>query len=201
MLLYKAYHLFLLLQVLRREAPRARVTIVDLRPDEVVDALDQGAIDLAIGYFLGMPNWAHQQNVRDTSYVCAVRSDHPKIGNALSLQQFLACQHAMYDTRGSLHNSVEVALARLNLTRDVALRVPRFTALPFLVMQSDLIATVPEDLGAMFSKLIGIKTFRPPMALGNFQIKQYWHDRLHSEPAYKWLRRVVHSSSQTLPRY
>ena len=189
------------LQVLRREAPRARVTIVDLRPDEVVDALDQGAIDLAIGYFLGMPNWAHQQNVRDTSYVCAVRSDHPKIGNALSLQQFLACQHAMYDTRGSLHNSVEVALARLNLTRDVALRVPRFTALPFLVMQSDLIATVPEDLGAMFSKLIGIKTFRPPMALGNFQIKQYWHDRLHSEPAYKWLRRVVHSSSQTLPRY
>lgn len=186
------------LKYLRETAPRARITILDLRPDEVVDALDRGDVDLAIGYFLGMPNWAHQQNLRNTSYVCAVRKDHPRIGNSLTLEQFLQCRHAMYDTSGSLHNRVEQALAKINRTRDVALTVPRFSALPFLVMHSDLIVTVPEDLGVLFSKLIDIKILRPPLQLASFQIKQYWHERLHAEPAHKWFRQVVRSMSEDI---
>ena len=189
-----------ILQNMRQAAPKAKLTIIDLRPDEVVSALDHGDVDLAIGYFLGMPNWAHQQNLRNTSYVCAVRSDHPKIGNSLSLAQFLDCRHAMYDTSGSLHNRVEQALAQLNLTRDVALTVPRFAALPFLVMHSDLIVTLPEDLGVMFSKLINIKIFPPPLPLATFQIKQYWHERLNAEPAHKWMRQVVRKMSGALER-
>jgi DNA-binding transcriptional LysR family regulator len=55
------------LAYLNEHAPGSRLTIFDLRPDEVVPALDSGAIDLAIGYFLGMPNWAHQQSVRSTT--------------------------------------------------------------------------------------------------------------------------------------
>lgn len=186
------------LRYLSEHAPGARLTVPDLRPDEVVDALDRGDIDLAIGYFLGMPNWAHQQTIRHTSYVCAVRSDHPEIRDALSLDQFLHAKHGMYWTTGSPHGIVEQTLAKLNLSREVALRVPRFSALPFLIEQTDLVVTIPQDLGLAFSRMIRIKLFAPPLPLPNFEIKQYWHERHHAEPAYRWLRKVVKQESANL---
>ncbi len=176
---------------LSEHAPGARLSIFDLRPDEVIPALDSGAIDLAVGYFLGMPNWAHQQVVRNTSYVCAVRGDHPVIRNSLSLDQFVNAKHGMYWTSGSPHSAVEEALARLDLTRDVMLRLPRFSALPFFISQSDLIMTIPEDLGVGFSRMINIKLFKPPLKLPNFEIRQYWHERHHADPANKWLRNII----------
>lgn len=182
------------------QAPHAKISIVDLRPNEVVDALDSGEIDLAIGYFLGMPNWARQQTIRKTSYVCAVRSNHPDIGDDLSLEQYLRAKHGMYSTSGSPHSVVDEMLARMNLTRDVTLRVPRFAALPFLIARSDLLVTIPEDLGLAFSRLIDIKLFPPPMPLGHFEIKQYWHERHHAEPAFQWLRSVVRRETQHLVR-
>ena len=190
----------LVLKYMREKAPHARLTILDLRPDEVVEALDSGEIDLAVGYFLGMPNWAHQQSVRRTSYVCAVCKDHPDIGDSLSLEQFLRAKHGMYWTSGSPHGIVEEKLAQLDLTRDVLLRIPRFAALPFLIAQSDLVVTIPEDLGLAFSDLINIKLFPPPLKLPNFEIRQYWHERHHVAPANKWLRTVIKNETSNLPR-
>lgn len=181
-------------------APHARISVIDLRPDEVVDALDRGDIDLAVGYFLGMPNWARQQTIRRTQYVCAVRAGHPQIRDSLSLVQFLQAKHGMYATSGSPHSVVDETMARLNLSRDLTLRVPRFSALPFLIAQSDLIVTIPEDLGNTFSKLMDIRLFPPPFALEPFEIKQYWHERLHAEPAFQWLRHVVHRETGNVAR-
>lgn len=91
-------------------------------------------------------------------------------------------------------------LAGMNLTRDVTLRVPRFAALPILIARSDLIVTIPEDLGLAFKGLIDIKLFPPPVPFGQFQIKQYWHERHHAEPAFQWLRQVVRRETLHLAR-
>ena len=176
---------------LREHAPMARLTVIDLRADEVVDALDNGEVDLAIGYFLGMPNWARQQNLRKTRYVTLVRQGHPVVGNQLTLDKFLQCRHAIFSGRGAQHYNIDQALAQQGLTRDVTLTVPRLAALPFLIAGSDLITTVPEDLAIMFCKLLPVRMFDPPLELAPFQIRQYWHQRLHDEPAYRWLREVV----------
>ena len=183
---------------MNEHAPQAKLTILDLRPDEVVDALDSGTIDLAVGYFLGMPNWAHQQLIRHTSYVCAVRNDHPDIQRSLSMDQFLKAKHGMYWTTGSPHSAVEEALAKLDLTHEVALRVPRLSALPFLIAQSDLIVTIPEDLGQAFGKLINIKLFKPPLKLPNFEIRQYWHERHHADAANKWMRTIIKNETNNM---
>ena len=120
-----------------------------------------------------------------------MRGDHPDIHASLSLEQFLNAKHGMYWTSGSPHGTVEETLARLDLTRDVMLRLPHFSALPFFIAQSDLIVTIPEDLGVAFSHLINIKLFKPPLRLPNFEIRQYWHERHHADPANKWLRNIV----------
>ena len=72
--------------------------------------------------------------------------------------------------------------------------------MPFLIATSDLIATIPEDLGQTFSRLLDIKLFPPPFALAPFEIKQYWHERHHAEPAFQWLRSVVRKETGAIAR-
>lgn len=171
-------------------APRTTLTIIDLRHDEVVPALDGGRIDLAVGYFADMPNWARQQSLRITSYVCAVRRDHPVIGETLSLEQFRNAKHCVYRTSGSSHNALDRSIARGTLRRSVPLLVPNFTVIPFVIAESDLIATIPEDLAATFGSMMNIRLLPPPLALPRFRRKQYWHERNHMDPAFRWLRKV-----------
>lgn len=188
-----------LMAYLREHAPMARLTVIDLRPDEVVNALDSGHVDVAIGYFLGMPNWARQQTLRNTRYVTLTKNNHPLVGATLNREKFLQCRHAIYTSTGALYYGIEQALAQHSLTRDVVLTVPRFAALPFLIAETDLIATVPEDLGNMFCGLLPLKQFKPPIDLAPFQIKQYWHQRLHDEPAYRWLRELIYKLTSNFP--
>jgi DNA-binding transcriptional LysR family regulator len=122
------------------------------------------------------------------------------VGRELTLERFLQLRHAMYWTTGSQYRAVEHALATLNLSHDVMLRAPRFSALPFLIARSDLVVTVPEDLGVAFARLLPVKVFEPPLPLGSFQIKQYWHARLHAEPAHRWLRKLVREETGKLGR-
>ena len=172
-------------------ATHAQLTVMDIRQDEVVSALDNGEIDLAIGHFVGVPNWARQQFLRSTSYVCAMRSDHPDIDETLSLAQFLNARHALYWTHESTYGRLDEMLAKRGYTRDIALRIPRLAAIPFAVATSDLLVTIPEDLGMLFQKFLPIKLLPMPLALPGIQIKQYWHERLHADPGHRWLRNVV----------
>ncbi|KAB7585090.1 LysR family transcriptional regulator [Verminephrobacter eiseniae] len=180
-----------IVQLLNQDAPHTQLTVIDLRQDEVVNALDVGEIDLAIGYFVGVPNWARQQHLRDTSYVCAMRKDHPSIGDTMTLTQYLNARHAMYWTHGSTYGRLDEALAKRGFSRDIAVRIPRLGAIPFLAAFSDFVVTIPEDLGLLFRDLIPIKLVPVPISLPSFQVKQYWHERLHADSAHKWLRTLI----------
>lgn len=78
--------------------------------------------------------------------------------------------------------------------------MPRFASLPFLIAESDPIITIPEDLGVAFSRMLPIRLFPPPMPLPHFEIKQYWHERHHAEPAYRWLRQLVKCETDKIGR-
>lgn len=186
------------LQRFTREAPQASLSVVDLRPDEVAEALDSGKVDLAVGYFRVMPDWARQQPLRSSSYICAVRKNHSKIREKLTMNDFLAAKHGVYSTSGSSHNNVEQLLLRLKIKRDVVLRIPNFAALVLLIGQSDMVVTLPEDLGFVFSGLANIKLFPPPMPLGKFSIHQYWHERQHESAEFKWFRSIFKGEAANL---
>ena len=117
----------------------------------------------------------------------------------LTLEGFLAERHCAYWTSGSSHNKVEQTLSRKKLTRDVAFRSPNFTSMLLLASQSDMIATVPEDLAFTFSRIFDIRIHAPPVAFPRFEIRQYWHERQHADPASKWLRRLFRAVADGLP--
>ena len=84
-------------------------------------------------------------------------------------------------------------LAERGLERRVALRVTNFLIAPVVVCQTDLVSTMPVRLARRLTKTYPLRLLPPPIALPRFDYAMFWHPRLDSDPAQRWLREVVGS--------
>lgn len=182
-----------LLRPLRERAPGASVLSVTLPPKELEEAMGSGDVDLAVGYFPDLTKSGfHQQRLFANPYVCIMRPDHP-IGNRLSLKDFLAASHAVVHPEGRSVEVFERALEARRLARRIVLRIPHFMSVPYIIMESDLIVTVPLPVGRSFAKMIKLKMVPLPIRLPKVDLKQHWHARFHRDPVNQWLRGLIHN--------
>jgi DNA-binding transcriptional LysR family regulator len=77
---------------------------------------------------------------------------------------------------------------KTSLQRTVAVRVPSFLSVPYLLATSDLIATVPERLAQQACQPFGLVALKHPVAVPEFEVKMFWHRRVHQDAASQWLR-------------
>jgi len=177
---------------LKAVAPGANIRTVSTPPGELVDAMQSGEVDLAVGYFPGLQGAAiYQQRLFSHSFVCILRKDHPLSGGQITKKQFLEAQHAVVHQEGKSHELFEEALAAQGLRRRIVLSIPHFLAVPLVIAESDLIVTVPYAIGVSFAKMANLKLARPPIAPGPAEVKQHWHARFHHDQVNRWIRGVV----------
>ncbi|AJW94069.1 LysR family transcriptional regulator [Burkholderia gladioli] len=182
-----------LLQELARRAPRANLRSVSLPHAEIERGLEAGSVDLAVGYFpdLGGSNF-FQQRLFTHRFICLMRRGHPLAGKPLTLEQFLACGHAVVRAEGRSQEILEQHLAKARLQRRAVLETPHFMSLPFILGRTDLIATVPHAIGyAYVAEHASITLVEPPLPLPRFDLRQHWHRKYHNDPRTAWLRGMV----------
>ncbi|WP_025100776.1 LysR family transcriptional regulator [Burkholderia sp. A1] len=182
-----------LLQELARRAPRANLRSVSLPHAEIERGLEAGGVDLAVGYFpdLGGSNF-FQQRLFTHRFICLMRRGHPLAGKPLTLEQFLACGHAVVRAEGRSQEILEQHLAKARLQRRAVLETPHFMSLPFILGRTDLIATVPHAIGyAYAAEHASITLVEPPLPLPRFDLRQHWHRKYHNDLRTAWLRGMV----------
>jgi DNA-binding transcriptional LysR family regulator len=181
-----------ILDYLRLHAPRTSVRSVNLRPRALAEALEDGEVDLAIGYFPDVKgNGYFQQRLFSSGFVCLVRGDHPKVGSTLTRADFLTLGHAVVQAEGRSQEMFEEYLRKHGIQRRVVLHVPHFMSIPLVIAKSDLVVTVPRALGSAFASLSPLKLVKPPFALPQFPLKQHWHRRFHKDARNIWLRAMI----------
>jgi len=92
---------------------------------------------------------------------------------------------------GKSHELFEEALAAQGLRRRVVLSIPHFLAIPLIIAESDLIVTVPYAIATSFAKMGNLKMLRPPIEVGQPEVKQHWHARFHHDVVNRWIRSVI----------
>jgi DNA-binding transcriptional LysR family regulator len=190
-----------LLNRLVQVAPNLDLRVIQLPREAYQDALASGEADLAIGFLPALKTGVYQQRLFADTHICLVRSGHPSIKKGLSLSQFCSASHVLIEPPGSRlsGHSVQTSttsllerhLSTLGITRRVVLRVPHFTVVPAIVQQTDLITTLPSYVLSYTRNLPNLKAFKLPFAVPSYDIKQFWHERKHKDPANRWLRAVV----------
>ena len=182
-----------LLERLRAQAPNAWIRSVSMAPHLIAQELESGEIDLAIGYFPDLNrNSFYQQRLFTHAFACLLRAGHARRARRLSLDDFLAMEHAVVRAEGRSQEIFERFLDRKKIRRKIALLTPHFLSLPMIIARSDLIATVPHALAVYFSRLSpALAIARPPFDIAGFDLKQHWHRKFHNDSRGRWLRAQV----------
>lgn len=186
-----------LLSRLQQLAPQIKLSCASYATSELTAGLADGSIDLAVGYFPDLDGDAFfRQRFYTHTYACMARRGHPllsgkKRGSAMSMQDFLAQGHAVVGSPARSNTLLEQFLERKGLRRNVVLRTPHHLALPAVIENTDLIATLPLAAGARFAQAGTVQLLRLPFEPPSFGVQQHWHRRVHQDPRHRWLRELM----------
>jgi DNA-binding transcriptional LysR family regulator len=184
-----ASHITLLPQILaavREAAPG--VVLEAARIDELMpQALQSGEADLALGLIPSLESGFYQQTLFRQDFICLAAPRHPRIEKTLTLAQYQAEAHIGI-VSGTGQQLLEEAVKQFGLERRVMLRLPGFLGLTGILAASDLIVTLPRQIGETLAALGGLQVHACPFPIPPFFVKQHWHARYNHDTANRWLR-------------
>jgi DNA-binding transcriptional LysR family regulator len=176
-----------LLARLSRAAPGIDLKVLPLGIG--IDRLVRGEVDLFFAPVVDhLPAGVRVEALADDRFVCMVARQHPFARRAPTLARFLEARHALIAPFGERGGFVDDALAAMGKERHVALVLPHFLVMPFLIASSDLVLTLAERIARTYAHLLRIALFEPPLRLPGFTIGFYWHQRDLHDPALAWFR-------------
>jgi DNA-binding transcriptional LysR family regulator len=186
-----------LVQLLEAEAPALDIRILP-SAGQAQEQLDLGEIDFAAAAFGDAPDrFGHAMLVED-QYACIMHRDHPLAEGALTPQRFAAADHLLVSPRGDGRGFIDDELARLGLTRRVALSVNHFAAAPHIVAATRLVLTAPRRvLTALLTPDLVIRDCPLPAPLAFRRLDLIWHARLSAGPAHDWMRTAIARAAGT----
>ncbi len=182
-----------LLAKLAIEAPRLEVRVRGIfGKDEVVDLLDSGEASLALSVPVHASARILTRLLLREGFVCIARPGHPAFANEADVAAFAAAPHLLVSPEGDRAGLVDRKLAALGLARRVVLSLPQFLVAPFVVADTDLIATLAARVARRFAAAnLGIVVHEPPVALPDWPLAMMWHRRVNDHPATVWLRDCI----------
>ncbi|NYD91288.1 LysR family transcriptional regulator [Sphingomonas melonis] len=175
------------------EAPRLEVRVRGIfGKDEVVDLLDSGEVSLAISVSVDTSARILTRPLFREGFACIARDGHPAFANGAGIEAFAAAPHLLVSPEGDRTGLVDRKLATIGLARRVVLSLPQFLVAPFVVAETDLIATVAARVARRFAAAnLGIVVHEPPIALSDWPLAMMWHRRVDDHPATVWLRDCI----------
>lgn len=197
-----------LVEIIERDAPGVSMRVVPLTTRDPRRLLDEGQMDLAVGFFPavladltaqaqqgGMAPFEHQR-LYHGEYVCVMRQGHPLAKGKLTLERYCEAHHMLVSFSGRPYGFVDEALAALGLKRRVVITVNQFFTAGRVVTHSDLVTVLPRH----FVKITGIAdqlVLRDlPLEVPPVHGDSLWHRRQGQRSDHAWLRLAVAAAAR-----
>lgn len=172
----------------RAVAPHVRLKARSI-DKQTAQIMESGEADLAIGLLSDLGKGFYQQSLYSQDWVCLVSPRHPRIQEALTLAAYE--QEAHVDViPGTGHRMLSVALESKGIHRRVELELPGYLGLSVIVGSTDLLVTLPRQMGETLAGLGDLKVYPCPFFIPSFTVKQHWHTRVHHDAGNRWLRGI-----------
>lgn len=177
--------------MLRKKSPGIRLSVTPPLTERLSENLARGRLDLSVSVPELVDPGLPRSILYSERYVCIGRSAHPLKSGKISLKQFCSFDHLIVSpTRGSFSGPTDDALAELGVDRRVVISLPSFQTLLKTVQTDDFLALVPERMLRSFD--VGLKVFRPPVQIPNFDVIVCWHQIADKDPVLNWVKSLLH---------
>lgn len=195
-----------LMRQLSRTAPHINLRVTPVNRTDIGRLLNTGAVDLVVGWFDALPPELRRRLLLREDGGLVVRAGHPLTEGPLTLDRVNTFDHVVvdltaeedargdgfYEDRGLIRR---VWMERLVLqsrgeaerTARVALSLPHFSAVPFFLHGSDLVATLPGRLARWATADGSLVNLGPLIMPDTVDIELAWHSRAEKDAGLAWL--------------
>ncbi len=189
---------FLLLPTLynyiEKHAPAIELSIKHILPTNEKIILESNDIDLAIfssSHFEHLKNASYEILFRE-KMVCLGKKNHPLFKSTLTLKKYLSAKHiGLILKNNNTSHLVDAVLQNLGYQRNIALRTTNIVPALYTVLNSHLIATIPESLATEAARLFKAKIKPCPFIIPPITFVQAWHAFTELDEGCLWLRKTV----------
>jgi DNA-binding transcriptional LysR family regulator len=192
-----------LVEIMERDAPGISVRVLPLTTRDPRRMLEEGVIDLAVGYFpavladmtaqeqaTGMGGF-ESERLYDGVYVCVMRKGHPLAAQPLTLERFCAARHMLVSFSGRPFGFIDEALAAIGQSRRVVLTVNQFFTAGLVVETSDLLTVLPKHFIGSTGRSGALEQRDLPFHVPPVHVDALWHRRQGQRSDHAWLRGAV----------
>ena len=182
-----------LLPRLRETAPGVTVVTAPLGT-RTLRGLESGAVDLAVGQLTTTPFGFYRRTILTDQFVCLLRADHPALHPALrggtpEAERLAGLRHVVIappalEEPGLVYDAV----AMLEVPDPSPVAVQNTMAAAMLVAETDMVLTIPRRTATRIARMLPLAVTAPPAPLPAYELSLVWHERLHRDSNYAWLR-------------
>ena len=101
---------------------------------------------------LAARNFRHRR-LSKHGFACLMRAGHPLWKHRLTLSAYLSAEHIVIRSEGRSQELLERFIERRRMRRKAAVYTSHVLSVPFIVMESDLLATLPYAVATRFASL------------------------------------------------
>lgn len=179
-----------LMEYCAQHAPGVRIDSLRLSGADLRREMDAGRVDLAIGAFEDLGSGSMQRMLFRQGYATLFRRGHPTAHEGMGLKAFRAERHLVV-SHAAPYGQVNQSLEKAGVALDAHFSVPHFSAVPYIVSTTNLLATVPRKLADSVATYFRLGLMVPPVRVPALQTNLYWHRRFHRDSGNQWLRAMM----------
>jgi DNA-binding transcriptional LysR family regulator len=192
-----------LVEIFERDAPGVSLRCLPLTTRDPRRLLDDGQIDLAVGFFPAvladltaqtqagnMAGFDHQR-LYDGHYVCVMREGHPLADEPMTLERYLSARHLLVSFSGRPYGFMDEALASLGKKRRVVLTVNQFFTAGRVVATSDLLTVLPRHFIEVTGREQELAHRELPFEVAPVHVDALWHRRQGQRSDHAWFRQAL----------
>src|SRR5262249_36246127 len=144
--------------------PRARLRAIGIDSLVLLGGLAGPEIDVVVGPEEG-DGEIHVEKLFEQNAILICREGHPALAKGSDSKNIASVRHVAIEMAPGqgLRDLAGVGYARAGVTRDVAMRVPTFSAAAAVVAATDLVAMVPASLFDTMGPLLRLRALPSPI--------------------------------------
>jgi DNA-binding transcriptional LysR family regulator len=197
-----------LVEIIETDAPGVSMRVLPLTTRDPRKLLDEGGIDLAVGFFPavladltaqaqtgGIAAFDHQR-LYVGEYVCVMRDGHPLARGPMTLKRYCDAHHLLVSFSGRPFGFVDQALASHGQKRRIVLTVNQFFTAGRVVATSDLLTVLPRHFVSVTGMAEQLTVRELPFAVPPVHVDALWHRRQGQRSDHAWLRLAVAAAAR-----
>ncbi len=188
-------------------APQIDLRVFPLNRPDVARQLDDGRIDLVMGWFSDLPDRTRRATVVVEKEAVIVRAGHPLTREPVTRERLLAFPHVVVELTGpdeatadgflddrGVWRRVWIERLLIDTSADdqaavgrVAVSVPHYAAVPPLLHVTDMVATLPRSLARLAADQGTCVMLDLPYEPLVVPVEVVWHQRGERDGGLRWL--------------